>query len=94
MLRDHCSLEGAWTPGAPGGPHLASRRCSREARGDRRGPPATSSCLTRRTDNTDRSSISVCCYKTVLSPPWVGSLSAALQKHLASGGEEAFQEPL
>lgn len=22
VLRDHSSLEGAWTPGAPGGPHL------------------------------------------------------------------------
>lgn len=89
MLRDHRSLEGAWTPGGgrpPGSPHLASRRCSPEARGDRRGPPATSSCFTRRTDSTDRSSVSVCCYKTVLSPPWVGSLSAALWKHLASGG--------
>lgn len=89
VLRDRRSLEGAWTPGGggpPGSPHLASRRCSPEARRDRRGPPATSSCFTRRTDSTDRSSVSVCCYKTVLSPPWVGSLSAALRKHLASGG--------
>lgn len=75
----------AWRP-PPG-----LQRVFREARGDRWGPPATSSCSTRRTDNTDISSISVC-YKTVLSSPWVGSLLVAPRKHLAGERGGAFQE--